>query len=56
MSKLGGRKFVTSIILLVLNFILFYNGRIDSKTWELLTSTIFGLYVAGNVIGKFGKK
>jgi hypothetical protein len=52
-EKLGGRKFVMAVVLLVLNFILFYVGKIDGKTWEWLSTSLFGIYVGGNVVTKF---
>lgn len=54
-NYLGGRKFVLSILLLILNFFLLFTGKIDNETWKWLVTAIFGVYVAGNVVSKLEK-
>jgi hypothetical protein len=48
-----GRKFIMASIILVLEFVLFYTGRIDQKAWEAITTSIFGIFVLGNIVEKF---
>lgn len=55
METLGGRKFITTILLLVLNFVLFYTGNITGEDWKWLVTAVFGIYVAGNSLEKFTK-
>lgn len=52
-DKIGGRKFVATMYVLVMTSILLYTKCIDANTFKDITLGISMVYVSGNVGQKF---
>lgn len=53
MEKLGGRKFVLTIILVIIFTIFVIVGKMDVDQFMISTLTIAGSYLGANAIQKF---
>jgi len=56
MQKFGGRKFILSVGLIVLSYILVLVGKMTTKEWLDFAMMIAGIYTAGNVGSKLANK
>lgn len=56
MEKLGGRKFVYAVATVLLGFVLVLVGKVEPKLWFDFAEVIGGIFVLGNVSGKFLNK
>lgn len=52
-DKIGGRKFIMSIIVEILIFVALVLGKIDGQTFMITTGLISGLYGVTNTVAKF---
>ena len=52
MEKLGGRKYILSVGLVILSYILVFVGKITPKEWTDFVMVIAGAYIVGNVGSK----
>jgi hypothetical protein len=50
-DKLGGRKFMFGMVLLVMNFILVLMDKLTPDAFMVSGAVIGGTYVIGNVLG-----
>ncbi len=50
------RKFLLSLLLVILSFILVLTGRLTSKEWTDFVMVISGIYTLGNVSSKLVEK
>jgi amino acid permease len=55
-NKLGGRKFIVGILLIVLSFGLVCFGKLDVDSWTKFVVMIAGIYSGGNVATKLTQK
>lgn len=55
-EKLGGRKFIISVLVVILLFILLLTCKITSMEFLNTLSIITGAYITGNVVSKFADK
>jgi hypothetical protein len=55
-EKLGGRKFVLTVILLVAMFGLAMTGKIAVEMFVNFVEVVSGMYLGANVIAKFSGK
>ena len=55
-EKLGGRKFLYSLLITLLAFILVLMGKIDSESFLKFVIGIGAIYTTGNTISKFSKE
>ena len=55
-SPLLSRKFLLSLLLVILSFVLVLIGKLTSKEWIDFVMVISGIYTLGNVSSKFVKK
>ena len=54
-EKFGGRKFLYSLLITLLAFILVLAGKIDPESFLKFVMGIGALYTAGNTVSKFSK-
>jgi len=54
-SPLLSRKFLLSLLLTVLSFVLVLTGKLTSKEWTDFVMVISGIYATSNVASKFAK-
>jgi heme/copper-type cytochrome/quinol oxidase subunit 4 len=54
-KNLGGRKFIYSLLITFLAFILVLVGKIESESFLKFVTGIGAIYTAGNTVSKFGK-
>jgi heme/copper-type cytochrome/quinol oxidase subunit 4 len=55
-SPLLSRKFLFSLLLTTLSFVLVLTGKLTSKEWTDFVMVVAGIYVSGNVASKFVQK
>jgi heme/copper-type cytochrome/quinol oxidase subunit 4 len=55
-SPLFSRKFLFSLLLTVLSFVLVLTGKLTSKEWTDFVMVVAGIYVSSNVATKFIKE
>lgn len=55
-NPLLSRKFLLSLLLIVLSFVLVLVGKIEAKDWLDFSIFLSGIYTVGNVSSKFVKK
>ncbi len=55
-SPLLSRKFLLSLLLIVLSFVLVLVGKLGTKEWTDFVMIISGIYTIGNVSSKFVEK
>ena len=55
MNSLLSRKFILTVLVLLLSYGLVFAGKLDSKTWFEFATIGIGLYSTANVISKFTK-
>ena len=55
-EKLGGRKFVFGMMLIVLSFVLVCVGKLETEIWTQFVSIVGGTYVLGNVASRITDK
>jgi hypothetical protein len=46
---LGGKKFITVLLLILLSFVALLLDKIDGDIWKYITLGILGIYITGNV-------
>ena len=56
LEKIGGRKYLFAILVVVLGFVLVMTGRVESKEWFGFVEVVGGSYILGNVVSKFSTK
>ena len=56
LEKVGGRKYLFAILVVVLGFVLVMTGKVDPKDWFGFVEIIGGSYILGNVVSKFSAK
>ncbi len=49
-EKLGGRKFIYALIVVVMVFVGWILGKLDAQQFINFATSIGGIYVAGNVL------
>jgi len=54
-SPLLSRKFIFSLLLTTLSFVLVLTGKLTSKEWTDFVMVVAGIYVSSNVASKFAK-
>jgi len=54
-SPLLSRKFLFSLLLTVLSFVLVLTGKLTPKEWTDFVMIISGIYATSNVASKFAK-
>jgi len=54
-SPLLSRKFLFSLLLTVLSFVLVLTGKLTSKEWTDFVMVVSGIYASSNVVSKFAK-
>ena len=52
-EKLGGRKYIYTVLLTLLSFVFMLLGKLTPKEFLDFAIVIGGVYTAGNVVGKF---
>lgn len=52
-DKLGGRKFVLTVLVEIFAFVALLLGKIDGEAFMVATGLITGLYGAANTLAKF---
>lgn len=52
-EKIGGRKFIYTILLTFLGFVFVLMGKMTAKEYLDFCIVIGGIYTAGNVVSKF---
>lgn len=55
-EKLGGRKFILGMTLVVMGFVLVLTGRITADTFFSFAEVVGGTYVVGNVASKIATR
>jgi heme/copper-type cytochrome/quinol oxidase subunit 4 len=55
-SPLLSRKFLLSLLLTVLSFVLVLTGKLTAKEWTDFVMIILGIYATSNVATKFIKE
>lgn len=55
-DKLGGRKYLYSLLVTILAFVLVLMGKIDSESFLKFVTGIGAIYTAGNTVSKFSKE
>jgi heme/copper-type cytochrome/quinol oxidase subunit 4 len=55
-SPLFSRKFLLSLLLTVLSFVLVLVGKLTSKEWTDFVMVVAGIYATSNVASKFIKE
>ncbi|MBC7078224.1 MAG: hypothetical protein H5T92_07970 [Synergistales bacterium] len=56
LNKLGGRKFLFAVLVVVLAFALVLARLADAEQWMRFVEIVGGAYVLGNVASKFTPK
>jgi hypothetical protein len=56
LERVGGRKFIFAILVVILSFVLVITKTLPVITWLDFVTTIGGIYVIGNVVTKFTKQ
>jgi hypothetical protein len=56
MDKFLSRKYILSIVLIALSYVLVLVGKISPKEWIDFTMVVAGGYLIGNVGSKFADK
>lgn len=54
-EKLGGRKYLYSLLVTFLAFLLVLAGKVDSESFLKFVGAIGAIYTAGNTASKFSK-
>ena len=54
-TPLLSRKFLLSLLLIVLSFVLVLVGKIEAKEWTDFVMVVAGIYATSNVASKFAK-
>jgi len=54
-EKLGGRKYLFSLLVTFLAFLLVLAGKVDSESFLKFVGAIGAIYTAGNTASKFSK-
>ena len=52
LEKLGGRKFIGFVLVLVTATVLCFYAKIDGNIWMITALTALGAYVGSNVLAK----
>ena len=55
-ERVGGRKFLISMLVVVVSSILVYKYRINDGVYSNIIIALLGIYVGGNVIQKIKNK
>ena len=55
LNPLLSRKFLFSLLLTVLSFVLVLTGKLTSKEWTDFVMVVAGIYATSNVASKFAK-
>jgi hypothetical protein len=53
LNDLASRKFILTVVVLVLSFVMVLAQRLDTQTWMQMAVAIVGVYSAANVIQDF---
>jgi len=56
LNPLLSRKFLFSLLLTILSFVLVLTGKLTSKEWTDFVMIISGIYATSNVASKFAQK
>jgi hypothetical protein len=55
LEKLGGRKYIYTIIVSLMGFTLVMTGKIDPNSFFRFLEVVGGSYIIGNVVSKFAE-
>ena len=54
-DSFGSTKFLMTIAVLVMSYVLVFVGKLEAKTWFEFACVASGIYATGNTIGKFAQ-
>lgn len=56
LEKLGGRKFLFAVLVVVLGFVLVLTAHVGANDWLGFVEIVGGSYILGNVASKFSAR
>ena len=56
MNDLGGRKFIFSLVLVCISAVFVVFEKTSVKNWMDFVALVGSVYIAGNVVAKFGNE